>query len=331
MTDTRLSLRSRLTMWRNLDDLLGKNILRDVFQLRGSAETEAEVPPGHAKRFDLWFVPELDKLALGLPTFTDLLEQMTAEPGAFELWSGPPSVDDFHGALAKRENLREVLELRDKRPWPRPMLWHVCAGKPEKVFDAFGYALGDFPGSYRPHRPGLRVQVVVLNELAQTRSTLLLRLLGRGRVRREALREVRVLPEDAWEKQLAHPWLVRVGFEMPLDRLVASEDRELVMDIQAWYKNFIETHDREVKAQAWSEFEPQIAEGRREGRREALIDHLTHQFQRRVGRSLSADERETLTACVKKYGAEHLADLVLDLSGPELAAWLETNGVARND
>lgn len=147
------------------------------------------------------------------------------------------------------------------------------------------------------------------------------------------------LPEDAWEKQVANTWIVRVRLEVKVDQVVTPKDREFVMDINAWYKEFIETHDREVKTQVLRELEPKLAkerrkerrEGQREGQRKAEINQLVHLFQRRVGRSLSPDERQTLTACVKKFGPAHLMDLVLDSSGPELAAWLETNGVARND
>ncbi len=48
---------------RNPGDTFGKNLMRDVFELRGLAETEAEVPPGNAKRIDVWFVPDDRKIA----------------------------------------------------------------------------------------------------------------------------------------------------------------------------------------------------------------------------------------------------------------------------
>jgi hypothetical protein len=347
-------------MVRNLEDVLGKNILRDVFRLRGSAETEAEVPPGNAKRIDLWFVPAKDTLAPGAPEFTGILAAMIAEPAAIELWSDPPGVDDFHVSSAKREVWRETLQLRDKRPWPRPMLWHVCAGKPERVLKNFDYVSAEIPGWYRPYTRELRVQVLVISELPKTRSTLLFRLLGRGRVRRDALHELRALPNDAWEKQLALPWLVQLGLEVPVDRLVTPEDKEFVMDIQVWFQDFCEQQKRIGREQAQLEVEARLAEERRllealraeerrqlealraeerrqlealraEERRDAELKQLVHQFERRVGRRLTGDERDVLAACVKTQGSEYIADLVLDLSGPELAAWLEKNGVARND
>ncbi len=333
-------------MLRNLEDVLGKNILRDLFQLRGSAETEAEVPPGNAKRIDLWFVPDKDKLAANAREFTGILVAITENPAAIELWSAPLGADDFHATLAKREVWREILELRDKRPWPRPILWHICAGKPETVMEEFGFEPAELPGWYRPSKRGLRVQIVVVGELPKTRSTLLFRLLARGRVRHDALRELRELPDDAWEKQLAHPWLVRLGLEVPLDRVEAPEDREFVMDIQAWYKehnqklrdewlrdlhelrtedvqawykDFLETHDREVEARVLRGLETQ----RVEAQRQAETNQLVRQFEHRLARRLTTNECGMLTARIETHGSAHLADLVLDLSGAELTAWFE--------
>lgn len=306
-------------MARNLHDSLAKNILHDLFSLRGAAQTEAEVPPGNARRIDLWFVPENGKLGADIPEFVGILAQLIAEPAAIEIWSAALDVDDFFMGLLKRELWRAVLEHRDKRPWVRPMLWHLCAGKPETALQQFAYECTRYPGLYMPSATGLRVPILVLGELPNTRETLLLRLLGKGRVRRDALRELWALPHHAWEKKLAHPWLVRVGWDVPVDELQAPEDKEIVMDIQAWYKTFIETHDREVEERVARKYEEQMA------------NHLVRQFERRVGRKLSADERETLGAGIKTYGSEYLTDLVLDLSGPDLAAWLEKNGVAQND
>jgi len=99
----------------------------------------------------------------------------------------------------------------------------------------------------------------------------------------------------------------------------APEDREFVMDIQAWYKDFLETHDREVEARVLREFEAQRAEELRQ----AETNQLVHQFEHRLGRRLTTGERGLLTSRVESHGSAHLADLVLDLSGPELAVWFE--------
>jgi len=347
-------------MARNVEDAFGKNILHDLFRLRGLAETEADVPPGNGKRIDVWFVPENDVRTVGAPVFTGVLEEMASDSAAIELWSDPPSGDDFHTSLGKREVWHDVLELRDKRSWPRPPLWHVCAGKPVNVIKGFGLEPATIPGLYRPPAPDWRVHVVVVGELPTTRDTILLRLLGRGRVRQGALRELRALPDDAWEKPLAQAWLMRLGFEVPWNVAVVPEEKEFFMDVQVWYKEFCEERERAGREQAMREIEPKMAERERvtreqlvreletrlaDERRQAAarladeqrqaevrlaetqlqveVKPIVHIFERRLGRPITSSERNVLAVLIKTEGSDRITDLVLDLSAPDLAAWLK--------
>lgn len=58
------------------------------------------------------------------------------------------------------------------------------------------------------------------------------------------------------------------------------------------------------------------------GRLEGQLEPLVHQFERRLRRSLTADERALLATRIREQGVEHVSDLVLDLSTEALAAWL---------
>ena len=368
---------------RNPGDTFGKNLMRDVFELRGLAETEAEVPPGNAKRIDVWFVPDDRKIA-SAPQFADILEEMAAEPSALELWSGTVSEHEFHVTFAKRENFRQTLEQRDKRSWKRPMLWHVCACRPKKVIEAFGFVSTNMPGRYRLRNRGWRVQLVVAGELPTTRSTLLFRLLGRGQVRRDALREWYALPDDAWEKEVAYTWIVKVGLEVRVNRSMTTNDRELVMDARAWARDHqaklaqkieakvtrkieakvtrkIEAKvTREVEAKVTREVEAKVAreveakvaleiearmqarlaeerrlaeaqaaEERRLAEAQAEVNQIAHLFEHRLGRQFTSDERRVLRSRVETLGSMHVAELVVDLSTAELAAWLAADGTVR--
>lgn len=62
-------------------------------------------------------------------------------------------------------------------------------------------------------------------------------------------------------------------------------------------------------------------EGRAEGRAEGL-QPLLHQFERRLGRKLSADERARVVERIGVLGAARLGDVVLDLPTDALEAWL---------
>lgn len=55
---------------------------------------------------------------------------------------------------------------------------------------------------------------------------------------------------------------------------------------------------------------------------EGMETLVARQIERRLQRSLAAAERATLHGRVVALGAEHVGDLVIDLSPDALAAWL---------
>jgi hypothetical protein len=194
-------------------DQLGKNILRDFFVLVGAAETEVEVPAGDAQRIDLWHVPDPELLQAHPEIEPGQRSSMAAEPGMVEVWSAAPDAAEFHDCMRKRYQWHHTLELRAERRMPVPSAWFVSAGRPDGVLRDFGFVPGAAgpEGLYTTPAPGWRVHVVVIAELPCVRSTVLLRLLGSARVRRTALRDLAALPEDAWERRVALPWLVRLS------------------------------------------------------------------------------------------------------------------------
>jgi hypothetical protein len=61
---------------------------------------------------------------------------------------------------------------------------------------------------------------------------------------------------------------------------------------------------------------------RAEGLERCLEQTLAHPCERRIGRALSDDERASLRARLAACGSQRLGDVVLDLDGPALLAWL---------
>jgi hypothetical protein len=315
-------------------DQFGKNLLQGTLVMCGEALTEQEIPPTDSMRIDLWFVPDDVKRRVA-PPLKGVLADMAAEPAVIELWSDAIDERELLDCLYKRHAWLRVLEMRDKRVWSAPTLWHICAGKPKTVIDRFGFTpIGNSSGCYCA-APGLRMRIVVVGELPKARETLLLRLLGRRPVRRMAMRELNDLTDDAWEKPLAQVWLERLRYEVPDPAtLVDREDREFVMDITeiyAWhaelkrkekaeYRQELEAEVRaQVEAQVKRELEAQV---KRE-LEDKLAQDRVHLFEHRLGRSLTKRERTTLATRVKELGAEHVGDVLLDLPKAELTAWLK--------
>ena len=79
------------------------------------------------------------------------------------------------------------------------------------------------------------------------------------------------------------------------------------MDVHEWYQQ----HTREIEERG---IEQGIAQGE--------LKPLARLFERRLSRSLTPEERARLTERIRDEGAEHVGDVVLDLSSDELATWL---------
>jgi hypothetical protein len=62
-------------------------------------------------------------------------------------------------------------------------------------------------------------------------------------------------------------------------------------------------------------------DGKLEGVQEGM-GPLLHQFERKLGRTLTEPEREALRLRLKSIGPDRLGDAALDLDGPALAAWI---------
>ncbi|WP_437307492.1 hypothetical protein [Sorangium sp. So ce388] len=148
------------------------------------------------------------------------------------------------------------------------------------------------------------------SELPRARSTLILRLMGARRVLREALQDLMALPEDAWERSVALPLLVHFGYEIP-GQLPEDVEDDVIMEIQEWFKSY-QAEQRQLG----------LDEGKRLGLDEGRRLALARLFEKRLGRTMTDDERSTLAERLAQLGEERMDEVVLTLDGDTLAAWL---------
>ena len=136
-----------------------------------------------------------------------------------------------------------------------PWLVVISPGRPETVIQLYGCAPLR-PGLYEAVA-GLRMRVVVLAELPRTRDTLLLRMLGAGRLFEAALADLAALPFDAWEASVVGPLVIH--FRLASRGKPGIEEDDVSASVRAWVENFKRTlHD----------------EGRNEGRTEEAARNL---------------------------------------------------------
>jgi hypothetical protein len=295
---------------RNRFDQLAKNILRDALQLLGTVETQAEVVSA-PQAIDVWCVPDPARREAGLDL--GMLAQIASEPCMIEPFHGALDLRELRSCLRKQLTWHHTLDLRTRDGAPFPALWILSAGRPATVIESFRLA-PDPGGSACVYAsgPGLHLHVVVLSELPATRETLLLRLMGSGRTLRAAIADLVALPEGAWERTIAEPWLVRLRVEVPTNPSERSvEEEELIVEIQKWY----EEHKQGIRQEG-------KLEGKLEGEHDARVATHARIFAKRLGRPLADAEHAVLAERLEHLGEDRLVDLVLAHDGVALAAWL---------
>jgi hypothetical protein len=267
---------------------------------------------------------------------------MSAEPAMIEPFSSTLTRHNFHALLRKRAQWHHVLERRVRKKQPLPALWVISAGRPGRVLRDHGFVRSQNGprGHYVIPAPGWNIHLLVATELPRTQETVLLRLLGPTRIRLEAIAELIRMPENAWERTLALPWLLLLRFEVPADPGKLPEaQRGLTMEIQEWferYKQRLEEKGRKRGVREGRERgvregrergvregrERGVREGRERGVREGRTQVLTRLFEKRLGRPLNKDERSLLAERLERLGEERLGEVVLELGAEPLRRWL---------
>jgi hypothetical protein len=304
---------------RNRSDQFAKNILRDALSRASAAETEVEVLAS-TQKIDVYCVP--DPARDGERAQMGVLGELSAEPSLFEPFRNTPTLREIRRCVCKQHTWHNELERRarassgassdadpDAPPeLPFPALVAIGPGRPETVLGAYGCTPVS-PGVYHAVW-GLEMRVVVLAELPRTRETLLLRLLGAGRLLREALTDLAALSDDAWEKSIATPLLVhfRLGIKDPP---ASEEEDDVSAEIRAWF----EEYQQKLRAE-------ERKEGRKEGREEGERHLLLRQLRARFGELPAATVARVEAAEVAKIeqwgervlGASTLAEVLDELS-----------------
>ncbi|WP_437961240.1 hypothetical protein WME76_17460 [Sorangium sp. So ce119] len=136
--------------------------------------------------------------------------------------------------------------------------------------------------------------------------------LGKNILRDAALRDLAALPEEAWERRVALPWLVRLNFEVP-DQLLPelpSEERDFIMETREWYEQWNARRMKEAKE----------AEERAQLR--GQLQMTARLCAIRLGRPLTEAETAALTERLDRLREDRVGEVVLSFSAEALAAWL---------
>ncbi len=310
-------------------DHLAKDAFVALLEDAGTVNTHVEVvvPAQYA---DTTFAPSREGRKLLLER--GLLGRMANRVCMFEAFHQAPSIREVRGCVRKLFTWHHDLTLEadkcippERAPFPR--LWLLCAGEPRSALRIFRlrHLRGWPPGIYSISPWGVGLFVAVIPELPRDRTTLALRLLGKGAVLREAARELQALPESAWEHKLI-PILLSWKIEIA-SQPTHSQDEEDFMTaatelVRKWREEALDEGRREGMAKATELVKKWREEARDEGRNEGLREGMATLCKRRLGRALTAMERAGLVARLNELGPESVGNAVLDLEPEGLANWL---------
>jgi hypothetical protein len=262
----------------------------------GDVEIDARIA-GQSRRGDVLFTERRDRPAHRRRLGT--LGTLARGEVLIEPFRNPMTESDLKSCVLKAIDL-EAREARAARRAGRKRSSVVgptlCAITPT-MSKAYAAAMGIKPmgagkrGLHTLLGPSWRTAIVAVNELPVTRATLWLRLLGRGKVQAQAVRELAEMSEREPLKDATLALLIAWQQSLPPPGEQDEADRELTMNLDQIY-------------QRWEK--KTLAKGEAKGKAEAVLAVLEGR-----GLAATAAQRKQVLACT---------------SSAQLDAWLRAAG-----
>ncbi len=247
-------------MARNIHDRFSKEWLKQLLPDFGTVEIESQIM-GEIRTIDVVFYPNPEGLSL-LPDL-GLLGKILAKPCAIEAFRNTAPLWEISNCCNKRfvlENELIKLAKKEKRSLSRndcPELWIItptfptlskrdCKAEPHPQLGEGIYLL--------PKRD--RTGIIAIHELPKTEDTILLRLLGKGSVQAQAVKELTALPSGHPYLQETLEHISSLQINLKLRQNKTKDIKEVIMNLSPAYEK-------------WKE--ETIAEGEARGSRKALV------------------------------------------------------------
>ena len=307
-------------MTRFIHDQFAKQYLSEILSSFGTVETSKDIA-SEVRQVDVFFTPSPsapDANELGL------LGTLTTTPAIFEPFRNPVTESDIRSCLLKLFVLQAKWE-RDTQSGQHsdtelPKLWILTpTASTNLLANAKAEESEEGPSGIYYLGNLYRSAIVVIHQLPATPETLWLRLLGRGRVQEQAIRELEELPKtNPWRAnalKLVAQLLTILA--MRQNREVDPDNEEIIVTLTQLYEEAVAQLREELRQEA-----------RQEAQREAQQERLRFVadiLRVRFG-EIDAELAEIVEA-IATLPSEEFTPLLLQLSREELLARFQPNSL----
>jgi hypothetical protein len=233
------SVSNRPIMARNIHDRFTKEWLKQLLPDFGTVEIESQVM-GEIRTIDVVFHP--NKAGLSILPDLGLLGKILAKPCAIEAFRNAAPLWEISNCCNKRfvlENELIQLAKKEKRRLSRkscPRLWIITPTFSKTLKRDCKAELHPKwgPGIYILS-PRERTGVIVIHDLSKTPETILLRLLGKGSVQTQAIKELMALPRDHpyLQETLEHISILQINLKLRQNK--TKDIKEVIMNLSPAY------------------------------------------------------------------------------------------------
>lgn len=233
-------------MTRFIHDQFAKDYLAQLLSPIGEVKTSQDVA-SEVRQIDVLFTPAT--LIASYIKKLGLLGKLATTPAVFEPFRNAVTPQQIRSCMGKVFDIHAEWERLAKRERRRitsaelPRLWILTPTASPALLDSF-----DFRGINRKGYPlgvyvlgaGLFTGLVAIHQLPRTQETIWLRMLGKGGVQQEAIKELAGLAVDDRLRDSALELLYDLQANLSANRELEVEDRELIMALAPLYRQQIE-------------------------------------------------------------------------------------------
>ena len=262
-------------MTRFIHDQFAKQYLTELLTPYGQVETSKDIT-AEVRQVDVLFIPSSPPTNLAT---LGVLGKMAANYAVFEPFRNAVGKSEIRSCMGKLFDIHSQAERQAKRNDTRineselANLWILTPTVSVEILDSFNASLDEEnwgKGIYLFGK-GFKTVIVSIHQLPSTPETLFLRILGRGKVQRQAVEELETLTNNspflADVIELVHNLIAVLSARQRQEQDIDQDDQELIMKLSQMYQQQLE----ELRKQGLQEGrEEGLQEGRQEGQQEGL-------------------------------------------------------------